>query len=159
MKYWILSFILATAAGCTSHEDTAVQPTSPPKDIDGSQIELREDLSATDFKKALIGKWTSVFTYQSRPNVQQAEFRTDGTAAVVIIHNGKKEELSGTFKVDFEREPNPGMVTFARITISGEKPIELKRVNFGLHNGVHWNLGPLLRIDTEPRGVLKKITN
>ena len=57
-----------------------------------------------------------------------------------------------------DRPPSPGKVTLATITISPAKagPINLSRVNFGLHNGVFIGDNPVLRIDNEPFGALKR---
>jgi len=121
-------------------------------------VELKSNLSASDFKSAVVGRWKSVFTYKDKRNIQSLEFRSDGIAHLIVTQTNKSQQYSGPYTITFEREPDEGAVTFATITIkaNGSDPITLSRVNFGLHNGVHTNQGLLLRIDREPHGVLKK---
>ena len=122
-------------------------------------IELKNDLSAADFKLALVGKWKSVFTAdKDNPNVQSLEFNSDGKTDIVIAKADKTEQYSGTYTISFDREPGARAVTMATITIrtNGSNPIILSRVNFGLHNGIPQQEGIVLRIDNEPYGVLKR---
>ena len=122
-------------------------------------VELKDDLSAADFKLALVGKWKSVFTAdKDNPNVQSLEFNSDGKTDIVIAKADKTEQYSGTYTISFDREPGARAVTMATITIrtSGSNPIILSRVNFGLHNGIPQQEGIVLRIDNEPYGVLKR---
>lgn len=118
---------------------------------------MRGNLNAPEFKKALIGKWTAAYTYESRRNIVQLDLGPDGTAKLVTTCEGRKTEQVGRYEVDFERPPDPGMTTFARIVIAVPEsdPVVLSRVNFGRHNGVMWDRGPFLRIDREPWGVLE----
>lgn len=129
----------------------AIRPGRP-------KIGVSEDLSAPDFRTALVGRWTSAYTYKGKRNIQALELGSRGNASLVIAHDGKLERYSGPYAVSFDREPRAGAVTLATITIKPDesKPIALPRVSFGLHNGVHYKEGLLLRIDVEPCGVLKR---
>lgn len=155
MRALILSVVWVAVVGCTSHE-TMVRPVQT-RPANTSTIELKEDFSASDFKSALVGKWKSIFSYKDKQNIQRLEFASDGNASLVIEQANKSQEYSGPYTISFERAPDAGAVTFATITIRPREsnPIVLSRVNFGLHNGVHADQGLLLRIDSEPHGVLK----
>ena len=135
------------------NKEDASNPASP------VVVELKYDLSAADFKLALVGKWKSVFTAdKDNPNVQSLEFTADGNTDIVIAKADKTEQYSGTYTISFDREPRAGSVTMATITIraNGSSPVVLSRVNFGLHNGIPQQEGIVLRIDNEPYGVLKR---
>jgi hypothetical protein len=149
-------FLVVLTAGCKP------QPNVP-TDASGArhaagQVELRENLSAVEFKSALLGRWVSVFEYPSKRDIKGLEFKAEGVADLTIVHDGENQQYSGTYTVEFDRAPDPHKVTFAQIKISGDNPIALRRVNFGLHNGMPLNEGLLLRIDAEPHGVLKRAT-
>ena len=156
MRLLILSAVLTILIGCTSRDTPSRSPQAIPTDAES--IKLREDVSASEFKSAIVGKWQSVFTYKNKRNIQTLEFTHDGTATLVVAHADKWQRYSGPYTIIFEREPDAGTVTFATITIkpTGSDPIVLSRVNFGLHNGVHTDQGLLLRIDREPHGALKR---
>ena len=158
MKHCILPMLLIAVAGCNSHEAPAQFQAQA---SDRPVIELKSDLLAPDFKNALVGKWTSVFSYKSKRNIAKLEFKHDGTASLSVIRGNDRKQYSGPYSVVFDRTPRSGFVTFATITINPEKenPLVLSRVHLGLHNGVDWRIGPLLRIDKEPRGVLRRQTN
>jgi len=157
MKFWVLPVVLIAVAGCTSRE-AAVPSNAGTQPPANAQIELKESLSASDFEAALVGTWESVFAYKSKQNIQSLTFRRDGTARIVTTHDGNPEQHSGSYTITFDREPTPDVVTFATITLkpNDSNPIILYRVNFGLHSGVQMKEGLLLRIDTEPHGVLKR---
>ena len=127
-----------------------------PTQID--QIELREDLSESEFKKAIIGKRQSVYEIPGKQNVEYLELTRHGNAKIIIKQDGDKKEYKGSYSITFLRPPTEGMVTLAEFTIKTSKEnIILSRVNFGLHNAFPVEAGFLLRIDNEPYGVLKKI--
>jgi hypothetical protein len=130
----------------------------PAPTIDAPQIELKGNLNAADFKSALVGKWISAFTYENKRNVQDLEFRADGTARIVITQGAQPKAYTGPYAVSFVREPKSDATTRATITISPKRsdPIVLSPVSFNLHNGVHTMHGMPLRIDKEPHGVLKR---
>lgn len=122
------------------------------------QIELREGLSASEFKEAIIGKWQSVYEKPGKENVLYLELSRKGSAKIIIKKDSDKKEYEGNYSIDFLRPPSIGMVTLAELTIKTSKEnIILSRVNFGLHNAFPVEAGFLLRIDNEPYGVLKKI--
>jgi hypothetical protein len=77
---------------------------------------------------------------------------------VIVEADSLQKQFSGAYKISFDREPGAGAVTFAAITIKPKDAPEivLRRVNFGLHNGINLQEGIVLRIDREPYGVLKK---
>ncbi len=121
-----------------------------------NQIEYRENLSGSEFKEAIIGKWESVYKMQGKENVEYLELTRQGIAKIIIEKDGITIWYFGSYYVDFLRPPTDYMVTFAELTIKTSKGnIILSRVNFGLHNGVPFD-ELLLRIDKEPYGVLKK---
>ncbi len=157
MKGRILPFLLIGIVGCTSEHPAQLPPQGQAPHT--SAIQLQHDLSASDFKAALIGKWESAFTYKSKPNVQDVEFKPDGTATLVLQHNGETKHCSGHYAVSFEKEPEPRSTTFATITVKqpDSDSIILSRVNFDLHSGVYIKHGLLLRIDREPYGALRRI--
>ena len=151
---WICLLSAILIAGCKPERGI-------PKNVSGAkhvaaQVELRENLNALEFRSALVGKWISVFEHPSKKNIEELEFKAEGVAYMTIVHNREKQQYSGRYSVDFEREPSLDMVTFAQIKISGDNPIELRRVNFGLHNAMHSEEGLLLRIDSEPHGALRR---
>ena len=156
MKSLILSIILIVISECSSHEAPTmpVETQTPSK----SGIELKSNFTTSDFRSAVIGKWKSVFTYESRQNIQNIELTSDGHAKVVIVQGNKSQSYSGPYVISFDRKPNTESVTFATITIFQDKsnPIILSRVNFGLHNGINIKEGIVLRIDKTPYGVLQK---
>jgi hypothetical protein len=117
---------------------------------------LRDDLSASEFKNALIGKWQSVFELEGWENVTYLKLDNQGKAGIILEKDGVSQEYSGDYTVDFIYEPMPENVTLAEITISGpEKEIVLSRVNFGLHNAFRY--GIFLRIEKPPLGVLERV--
>lgn len=121
------------------------------------QIELREDLSESEFKTALIGKWQSVYEHPGKQNVAYLEIERWGGVKVIIKRDGNPTEYEGTYRLSLLRPPLEGNVTLAELTISASKEtILLSRVNFGLHNAFSAE-EYFLRIDQEPYGVLKKI--
>ena len=157
----ILAIVLfaVLSSGCTSNH--------PEHKLDGrrdcsdsAHATIRENLSEQEFANALIGKWETVFAHPSGHNIQAADFRANGTATLVITKDKSKETKTGTYRVQFERKPDPHMITFGRIVIETTPgQLVLSRVNFGSHNGVLFpdaNSSPFLRIDKEPYGVLKK---
>ena len=119
---------------------------------------LQANLDEHAFKQALVGKWVSAFRHPSGKIVQQIEFKADGTAELTVDMGGEKKEYAGPYSVQYERKPRPSSVTLARIRITGAQTIELRRVNFGLHNALpHDEM--ILRIEREPFGALKKTDN
>lgn len=152
----IVVFVGFVLSGCIdAGQPDAGAPPAP--GTSARSVVLREDLDAADFAKALQGQWISVFTHRSAANVQQAEFKPDGNATIAISRGGVQERIAGRYRLEFEREPTAGKVTFARIVVSCEgADVSLSRVNFGLHSGVHQDIGPLLRIDQEPYGALRR---
>jgi hypothetical protein len=157
MKFCLLSAALILLVGCTPG-DTTEQPERQPVESETRKILLKEDLGASDFKMALIGRWVSVFTYKGKRNLQNLEFMPGGNASLLITRDDESQQHSGPYSVSFDREPIEGAVTFATITVTpeGADPIVLSRANFGLHNGIPLQQGVVLRIDSEPHGVLKK---
>jgi len=122
-----------------------------------TEIEIKDDLSESDFKKALIGKWESVYQREGHENVERLEVFPFGIANV-IINNGLKVKVTGKYEIYFLRPPAEGNVTIAEMTITSDNTqIKLSRMKFGYHNGVHMSLGILLRIDESPYGALTKI--
>jgi len=149
MNFKFNNLILTVLIFCLSCHNTPTQV---------EQIELREDLSEAEFKKAIIGNWQSVYETPGKEIVDYLELDLQGNAKIIIKQAGNKREYQGNYRIIFLRPPTKGMVTLAELTIqtSGENII-LSQVNFGLHNAVHAQVGFLLRIDKEPYGVLKKI--
>jgi len=156
MRPLILSVLWIAVVGCASRQ-TTVQPEQTQSAII-STIELKEDLSASDFNAAIVGKWRSMFTYKNKRNVQNLEFTSDGAASILIRQDDKTTSRSGPYTVELELRQTSGTVKSATITIRPKHSLQivLSRVHFGLHNGVNIKEGPLLRIDGEPRGVLKR---
>ena len=163
MRCCICCFAFATVLGCSSNETVVQNPAliqgSSVAKYDQAEFDLKSNFCASDFKANLVGKWTSVYAYKSKRNIQYAEFKSDGTVSLVVIRNGRPEEFSGGYDVTFDRPPVSYAETSATITIKpeGSVPMVLSRVKFSLHNGVSIQLGPVLRIDEEPRGVLTKV--
>ena len=122
-----------------------------------SQIKLKDDLSETEFKKAIVGKWESVFEAQGKKSIEYLELNQEGDAKIIIKIDGNKKEYDGNYSITYLRTPAEGMVTLAELTIKTDKEsIILSRMNFGLHNAFPTNSGYFLRNDEEPFGVLKK---
>jgi hypothetical protein len=122
------------------------------------QIKLREGLSASEFKEAIIGKWKSVYEIPEKQNIEYLELGRKGNAKIIIKQDGNKKEYKGSYSIVFLRPPTVGMITFAELTIkTAKESIILSRVYFGIHNAVPIE-GCLLRNDNEPYGVLQKIT-
>lgn len=122
-----------------------------------TEIRLKGDLSESEFQKALIGEWESVYLYEERQNVKRLEVFPLGVATVYIT-NGSKAVITGKYKLYFPKHPKEDTVTYAEMTITFDDiEIQLRRMHFGYHNGVPMNLGLLLRIDESPYGVLSKI--
>jgi len=123
--------------------------------------ELRNNLSAVEFTKAIVGDWVSAWSRPSRRHVEELGVRSDGTARIVITGDTGRQETSGPFELVFERPPDPGMITFAKIVIrpADGPPIKLSRVNFGWHNALPYGSGsgPFLRIDGNPVGRLSSV--
>ncbi len=124
-------------------------------------IELRSDFSATEFKDAIIGEWKSVFENPEYENVIYLEFDDQNKSRIILKKDDVEKKYSGNYVVTFMREPAEGNATFAKIVIlSSEKNVELSRVCFDLHNGVHDARDPFgyfLRIYDLPYGVLEKV--
>lgn len=122
-----------------------------------NQTELREGLSESEFRAAILGKWESVFEHPGKQNVAYLELTCQGKAKITITHDGNKKEYKGGYSITFLRPPTEGMVTLAELTIkTSNENIILSRVNFGLHNAVPFD-EYLLRIEKEPYGVLRLI--
>jgi hypothetical protein len=124
-------------------------------------IELRSDFSANEFKNAIIGEWKSVFENPEYENVIYLEFDDQNNSRIILKKDDIEKKYSGNYVVTFMREPAEGNTTLAKIVISSsEKNVELSRVCFDLHNGVHDARDPfgfLLRIYDPPYGVLEKV--
>ena len=121
-------------------------------------IELRDNLSSTEFTNAIIGEWQSVFENEAHENVIYLKLDKQGKAKITIVKDGAETEYSGDYTVGFMREPSEGSVTLANINISTSgNEIVLSRVNFGLHNAFPADSGLYLRIDEPPYGVLQRI--
>jgi len=126
-----------------------------PTQID--QIELREGLSASEFKEAIIGKWQSVYEIPGKQNIEYLELTRQGNAKIIIKSDGNKKEYKGGYSITFLRPPTEGMVTLAELTIKTSKEnITLSWVNFGHHNAFPVEVF-FLMIDKEPYGVLQRI--
>ncbi len=55
------------------------------------QIELlKEDLSESEFKEAIFGKWKSVYEKQGKENVESLELNRNGEAKIIIKKNSIK---------------------------------------------------------------------
>jgi hypothetical protein len=146
MIYKICFIILFTSILFSSCHDTPTEIT---------QTELREDLSKSEFKEAIIGKWKSIFETPEKATVERIELDSQQNAIVVIKHNENSDEYKGTYQLTFFRPPEKGNVTLAEITI--EAPERTISLNFGLHSALPVDSGYLLRIDEEPFGVLQKM--
>lgn len=124
-------------------------------------LELRSNFSETEFKNALIGEWKSVFENPEYENVIYLKFDIQGKSIIKIKKDSVENEYSGDYNVSFIREPAEGNTTLAKIVFSSsEKNVELSRVCFDLHNGIHDASDPfgfLLRIYDPPYGVLSRI--
>ncbi len=122
--------------------------------------DYRSDLSASDFKEAIIGKWKSVFEAPpGKENIEYLELSRTGKAKIVIKKNGDRKTIAGDYSINFPRPPVKGSVTLAELIIEKSNGnIILSRVSFGLHNGVSAT-DILLKIDKEPYGTLKKTIN
>lgn len=121
-----------------------------------SNIEIREDLSASEFKEAIIGMWGNQLIIQDKANIEELDLSRSGTARIIIVENNVRKVLIGEYFVTFMRPPELGSVTLAEITIKNSKEtIVLSRVNFGFLNIVS-SEEHLLIIEREPYGVMKK---
>lgn len=158
----VLSIVLSSVMlfGCTCGQSR--RTLSGQKE--GSYLalsEIQDNSEARNFANSIVGKWETVFTYPDRDNIKAAEFAADGAARVEVTKGKTTGRLiTGKYRIEFEREPDPDKKTLGRIvieTVSDE--YVLSRVNFGAHSGVPFSgrkHGPLLRIDEEPYGVLNR---
>ena len=122
-----------------------------------SNVEIRENLSAFEFKEAIIGRWNNQLILQDKENIEKLDLSRSETARIIIVENNVRKVLSGEYFVTFMRPPDLGSVTLAEITIKNSvESIVLSHVNFGLHNMVGGSDEIFLRIDSEPYGVMKK---
>lgn len=123
-----------------------------------SNIALRDDLTESEFKEAIIGHWKNQFEISGKQNVETLDISSKGTARVVIIKNNIQNRYSGKYTVNFLRSCEENTVTLAEIVISiHDENLVLSRVNFGSHNALGSGDEYFLRIDNEPFGVMKKI--
>ena len=124
-----------------------------------SNVEIREDLSASEFKEAIIGKWENHFihsVHQDKANIEKLDLSRSETARIIIVENNVRKVLRGEYFVAFMKPPDLGSVTLAEITIKNSvESIVLSRVNFGFLNLVS-SEEHLLIIEREPYGVMKK---
>jgi len=157
MRPWLLSVCLISVVGCSSLDRHADLIPAPDKGAPGP-VKLGSNLSAAEFKTALAGKWDSAYMREKWRSIQRARFEADGTAEVVVVHKGKARKYAGGYRLYFERPPDPGSVTLARIVVDsqGSGQLVLSRVWFGWHNGVSQREGLVLRIDREPHGALTR---
>jgi hypothetical protein len=163
MKNMIVAIIVMCMAlsGCRGRTTSPSAARGVVVPSSSTKPDYRNNFTAPEFSKAIVGCWTSVFTYPFSSNIREAEFRSDGKAVVSVISSNTNEEVAGAYRVEFPHEPDQGMITVARIVIhSGGRDFVLAGVNFGHHNGVMWDAGsgPFLRIDKEPYGVLKRVS-
>ena len=152
MKFKNILLILIVFVFCLGCDKT---PTKTSTLIDWSNY--RSNFSSSEFKEAIIGKWISVFEHQGKENVEYLELSRYGKAIVMIKKDINGKTHTGDYSIHFSRPPRADFVTLAELTIKTSKgDILLSRINFGLHNGVLTGIGPFLRIDREPYGVLEK---
>ena len=143
----VILFILIFCLGCNK----------TPTQIDWS--DYRGYLSASDFKKAIIGKWKSVFEAPGKENIEYLELSRTGKAKIVIKKNGDRITIAGDYSINFPRPPEEGIYTFAELIIEKSNGnIILSRVYFGSHDGVSAT-DILLRNNGEPHLALKKTIN
>lgn len=115
-------------------------------------------LSASDFKKTIIGTWISVWEHRGKENVEYLELNRKGNATIMIGKDGNRNNYRGRYRIDFPSPPREDLATLAELTImTSQGNILLSRVHFGYHNMVGTDNVPFLRIDKEPFGVLRKI--
>ena len=153
---------LMAALGCLAGCGSRTAMVSPRgESASKSGPELRNNLSATEFTKAIVGDWVSAWSRPSHRHVEELGVRSDGTARVVVAGDAGRLEASGPFELAFERPPAPNMITFAEIVIrpADGPSIKLSRVNFGWHNALPYGSGPgpFLRIDGNPVGELASV--
>ena len=86
-----------------------------PNQID--QIEYREDLSESEFKEAIIGKWESVYETPGKANVDYLELTNYNNAKIIIKQDSSKKEYNGSYSIIFLRSPSEDMVTLAELTL------------------------------------------
>lgn len=128
--------------------------------------------TAKEFKQELIGYWRAIaifnndqLTYDTRncgSYILQCELKTNNTAAITVVRNKIKQEISGTYSVEFERKPQVGCATIARILIHyNAEDLVLRRVM--ISNGQRcWATAelvpgaPYLTVDEKPYGYLTK---
>ncbi len=122
-----------------------------------SNVEIRENLLAFEFKEAIIGRWENQLIIQDKANIEKLDLSRSGKARIIIVENNARKVLIGEYFVTFRQPPDIGSVTLAEITIKNSaESIVLSHVNFGLHNMVGGSDENFLRIDSEPYGVMKK---
>ena len=122
-----------------------------------SNIVIREDLTETEFKEAIIGHWENQFEVSGKKNVETLDISRKGTAKVVISKGGIKDEYSGNYLVNLLRPYEKGTVTLAELIIKiNDDSLVLSNLNFGFHNAFGVDEGYFLRIDDEPYGVMKR---
>jgi hypothetical protein len=148
-------FLLLAILFNMSCKNTPNQTNSPEA---FAPIELREDLSESEFKKAIIGQWQSVFEKPGVENVKYLEISENGRVKLIIRQDEVEKNYEGTCQVNFMRPSMEQMVTLAEFMITTpDTNMRLSRINFGLHNALPAGEGPFLRIDEAPFGVLKRV--
>ena len=129
--------------------------TSCNKDL--NQENLRSDYSRSEFKSAIIGDWQSVFLSEGHVNVIYLKFNRLGKAKISLQDEDTVEDFKGDYHIAFMRDPSPGTVTLAEITIeSTQRTIVLSRVCFDLNNIYPTPSGLHLRILESPYGTLSR---
>lgn len=125
--------------------------------IEGSEIELREDLTEEEFRQAILGEWQSVYEIEGAGNVTYLNLGRENDIDITICKNSVEKKFSGEYSLSFMRTPVLGTVTLAEIDIqASDTLIVLSRINFGLHNAVPIREVLFLRIDDAPYGVLDR---
>ena len=113
MKNIILIFILLL--GCNGTSIDCLEEYQ-------SNIVIREDLTESEFKKAIIGHWENQFEVSGKINVETLDISRKGTAKVVISKNSSKDQYSGDYIVNLIRPYEEGTVTLAEIIIKIRDP-------------------------------------
>lgn len=148
-----LTFIFISILGCN---ESVIEGPEEYK----SNIELRENLSESEFKEALIGYWENQFEHQGKKNVEILDINSNDSAKIIITLDNMQNEYSGVYSIDLLRPYEEGKITLAKLTLKTDNDVLiLINLNFGLHNAFSVNEGYFLRIDDEPYGVMKRKNN
>lgn len=141
---------------------------------DFTNMTSQRRITNSEFRHSLEGCWSAIeiIGADEKPTydigncgsyILQAEFR-NGNAAITVVSNGVKQKITGTYWVEFEKNPRRDSPTVARIVIhNNNKDLILRKVMVGYSprcwpTAGYLGLPAYLTIDNKPYGYLTKFS-